>query len=445
MKEIFSKLYGNLVVLRNWPGQHRIPYLPEEELHALRDRRLREIVRYAAETVPYYQKFFRAEGIDPREIRSAGDLDRLPLIDKEMVRKDPTLFVSISRKGRKAIPFVTSGTTGAPLNIWHDLDSLLANIAFGEREREVESKMCGRPFGYRMVRIVIPDSMILKVDHLYQQKTFIPVRPERLILSVLDPIEEIVKAINRFRPHVIRSYGSFLETMFRILALRKTDMHLPKVLIYVSDSMTTEARSLIEKEFGVPVLSLYNAVEAFKIGFFCERRRGFHIHEDLCHVKVVNPTGQRVANEEKGEVVISNLINRGMVLLNYRLGDIASMSNERCPCGRTLPLLSELEGRAQDTLFLQDGRFINPMLIWGVIKKRPEVVRYQFIQHEPERFELKLVTVDREVYERILGQILADLKNLLGASAVIEAEYHEQINPQPGVKFRQVMSLCKQS
>jgi hypothetical protein len=110
-----------------------------------------------------------------------------------------------------------------------------------------------------------------------------------------------------------------------------------------------------------------------------------------------------------------------------------------------LPLLSELEGSVQDTLFLQDGRFINPMLIWGVIKKRPEVVRYQFIQHEPERFELKLVTVDREVYERILGQILADLKNLLGASAVIEAEYHEQINPQPGVKFRQVMSLCKQS
>jgi hypothetical protein len=41
-----------------------------------------------------------------------------------------------------------------------------------------------------------------------------------------------------------------------------------------------------------------------------------------------------------GEVVVSNLVNRETVLLNYRLGDVAASLPDRCPCGRSLPLLS---------------------------------------------------------------------------------------------------------
>lgn len=118
---IFNKISGNVLVLINLWRQRQIPYLPEEKLWTLRDARLRKIVRYVAETVPYYQNLFQTEKIDPREIMSVKDLDHLPLIDREMVRKDPTQFVSLSRKGIRGVPFITSGTTGSPLTIWHDL------------------------------------------------------------------------------------------------------------------------------------------------------------------------------------------------------------------------------------------------------------------------------------------------------------------------------------
>ncbi len=221
-------------------------------------------------------------------------------------------------------------------------------------------------------------------------------------------------------------------------------MHLPRLLVYGADGMTREGRSLIEEKFGIPVLSLYNAVEAFKVGFFCEERKDFHLHEDLCHVKIINEEGQKVANGEKGEVVISNLINRGTVLLNYRLGDVASMSSERCPCGRTLPLLSELAGRIEDTLFLLDGRFIHPRLIWEVIKQRDGILKYQFIQHEPKRFELRFMTVNQEVYQHMVDGILDDLQDLLGESVIIESEYDGELKPQGGGKFRPVLSFCRQ-
>jgi phenylacetate-CoA ligase len=161
-------------------------------------------------------------------------------------------------------------------------------------------------------------------------------------------------------------------------------------------------------------------------------------------LKIVNEGGQRVADGEKGEVVISNLVNRGTVLLNYRLGDVAAMSNKPCPCGRTLPFLSELEGRVEDILFLPDGRFIHPRLVWETLKQKEGILKYQLIQHELDRFELKLSTIDPETYQRIIHGIASDLQNLLGKSATIESEYCEEIKlPQEG-KFRPVLSLCTQ-
>jgi phenylacetate-CoA ligase len=78
-----GQLTDALDVLRLLPAQHRIPFLPREKVAALRDARIRDIVRYAAETVPHYRDLFAREGIDPREIRSASELRQLPLIDKQ--------------------------------------------------------------------------------------------------------------------------------------------------------------------------------------------------------------------------------------------------------------------------------------------------------------------------------------------------------------------------
>jgi phenylacetate-CoA ligase len=439
--DLFRKLYGNGVVLLNLRGQGRLSYLPAEELRALRDERLKRMVRYAAATVPYYQRVFRAQRIDPRDIRSVDDLGQLPLLDKQTVREAPELFVSTSQQGRKSIPFLTSGSTGIPLHIYHDPYSLLANIAFGERERAVVTSLCRTSLGYREAYIFYAGSIGERVRRFYEQSTFIPIRPQRLSLSVLEPVEDIVQAINRFRPDVMISYGSYLEILFRLLHLRRLQMYLPQALIYVSDAMTSDGRHFIEEKFAVPVLSRYSAAEAFKIGFVCEERKAFHLHEDLCHLKIVNSSGEQVADGEMGEVVISNLINRGTVLLNYRLGDLAVMSPERCSCGRTLPLLAEIEGRVEDTIFLPDGEFIHPRAIWGVMKQNPAVLRYQLIQQTPQHFELRLVTVDRTAYEAVLGEILTQLRQLLGGEISLESAYYPTLDPPQTGKFRSVIAL----
>ena len=72
------------------------------------------------------------------------------------------------------------------------------------------------------------------------------------------------------------------------------------------------------------------------------------------------------------------------------------------------------------------------------------MLKYQLMQHKPERCELRLVTVDYQSYQLVVGAILADLRRLLGESAVIDSEYYTALEPEASGKFRPVMSKCKQ-
>jgi len=87
------------------------------------------------------------------------------------------------------------------------------------------------------------------------------------------------------------SYAAFLETFFRLLVTREPPRYLPKVVSYGSGGMSAEGRSLIKNHFGLAVLSNYSAVEALKLAFLCEESAGFHIHEDLCDVRLLDPSG----------------------------------------------------------------------------------------------------------------------------------------------------------
>ena len=419
----------------------RAPYRSLERLCELRDARLRTLVAYAAETVPYYRDLFASQGIDPDAIRTLADLERLPIIEKEEVQADPERFRSSSVLGREAIPFRTSGSTGMPLLLYHDRRSLLANLVWGERERTIEARLCGRRIRYLAVDIEWSKSTSKHARAFYRSTTFIPFRPGRESIAVDTPIDAIVARINALRPDVVRGYGTYLEMMFRTIERRGLEFHVPKVIVYVSDLMSAEGRRFIESRFAVPVISRYSAVEAFKIGFTCEERGGFHLHEDLCPVRIVDRDGRVLPMGEQGEVVITNLVNHGTVLFNYRLGDVGVRSAEPCRCGRMLPLLAELQGRVGDFILRPGGRIVDSTEITAVVTSKEGVLRYQLVQHEPERFELRLQTATEEDWSRVRGPIVADLKALLGGSPHVEMVRRERIDPEPQAKFRRVFSL----
>jgi phenylacetate-CoA ligase len=421
-------------------GQRSIPYAPRAYVERLRDSRVRRLVRYAARTVPFYREAFVRLGLDPREIRTASDLARLPLVEKDDLRRDPEAFVSTSRTGRDAIPFETSGSTGSRVRIFHDRRSLLANIAYGERERAVVAHVLGRETGYREAILGYAGGTLDKVSAFYRDWTWIPARPDRLALLVTDPLASNVEAINRFRPDVVFGYGSHLHALARAVSAGTIVLERPKLVIYAAEPLSNAQRREIEVALGAPAISRYTAVEAFKIAYLCERRTGFHAHEDLAHLRIVDGDGRTVRDGDTGNVVLSNLVNRGTVLLNYLTTDLSRWSAAPCPCGRTQRTLDEIDGRVEDLLELPNGELVHPRAVWGILKSHSEVLGYQLVQREPARFLLKLVMAGADDYARLAPRLGGDMAAMLGPGMTVETERCESVPREAGGKVRMVVA-----
>jgi phenylacetate-CoA ligase len=436
---LVRRAQGTLTILRRLPGQRRVPFLPAERVRELRDERLRELVSHAAATVPHYAD------LDPREFHSADDLSRLPLLEKRLVQAEPGRFRSTAISAEDTVTLATAGSTGMPVHVPRDRNSLLAMVAYSERERVVESRLCGARYRYPVLQIVNPRGNVVQVLNALGRTSFRPLRPRLHDVSVSSPVEEAAQEIARVRPRVIRGFGSYIELLFRALAAGTVSFPLPRVVLYAGDALSPEGRELIRTTFGVPVISRYAAAEAIRIGYFCELGTGFHLHEDLCHVSVVGPDGRPAPPGERGEVVVTDLTNRLLVLVNYRLGDFARIGPDPCPCGRSSRLLTHLEGRTSDVIRLRDGTFVHPLLLEGAIRRLGTgVLRFQVVQEEPDSFLVKLVTADSHSFAHACDEVVPVLREWLRGASV-EAERHDEIDAEPSGKFRSFVLLPQQT
>jgi phenylacetate-CoA ligase len=314
----------------------------------------------------------------------------------------------------------------------------LHNLAVGERERAPVNQLCGS-FRPKELYVGYETSTFKKVTAFYETNLLMPVRPRRRFVSLSTPPEQVVELLERERPDVLVGYGGWLDLFFRTAAARGLSFPPPKVVLYMGEALPTGGRELIEGQFGIPLLSRYNAVESFKIGFTCAERRGFHLHEDLCHLRIVRRDGTPAAVGEKGSVLLTNLVGRATVLINYPIGDIAALSPETCACGRTFALLSELDGRLEDVITLEDGSFVHPRSVWQVFKDDAHVLQYRLIQRGPRDFEVQLATLDDPAFERAIARARPTLTILLGADAAITCQRLPALDLRQGGKFRAVL------
>ncbi len=61
-------------------------YWSNERLEDYQNKRLRHLVKYAYDYVPFYHKKFRELGLKPPDIKTKKDLNKLPIIPKNEIR-----------------------------------------------------------------------------------------------------------------------------------------------------------------------------------------------------------------------------------------------------------------------------------------------------------------------------------------------------------------------
>ncbi len=440
---IMERLYWNAYLATQMRGQARYPFQPLARILGDQARRVRAIVAHAYRYVPYYRETMARLGLSPADFRVAEDLARLPLLEREQLQRDPERFISTAWPISRHLKLRSGGSTGAPCTIYHDAQALFQSAAHGERERTILASLVGRSFGYRETVIASAFGASPEVQGYLRRHALFPrgARIERQYLSLLDPPEVNARLLNEFRPDVIQSYGSYLEILFPYLQAAGVAFHRPRVVTYASDGLSESVRRLIVEDLHIPVLSTYQAIEAFKIGFECLAHRGLHLNVDLCPLRIVDAEGRPVEPGASGDVVVSNLVNRATVVLNYRLGDVARLLPERCPCGRTLPLLSFVEGRADDLLRLPSGELLHPQAVRTIFTEEQQIWRYQVVQRTPTRFGVAIVAADTLDRESARKRIAAKFVSRFGPGVSVDMAFVESLPCTPAGKFRPVMAL----
>jgi len=421
--------------------ERRVPFWPSERIERRQRRRLRAMIRHAYGTVPFYRRVMDERGLRPEDVRTAEDLTRLPIVEREQLQRDPESFLSTAWPADRHVRLRSGGSTGAPRTVHHDAAALLANAAHGERERSIVSSLIGRRVGYRETDIATRFSSAAEVRRSAHAHSLIParVRIERQYLSLLDPPADLACQIGAFRPDVLHGFGSAMALLFAYHRATGVGFHRPSVVTFSADAMPEAARRLIEIEYGIPVLGTYQAIEALKIGFECGHGRGYHLNTDLYPLRLVDPEGRDVAAGASGEVVVSNLVKRATVLLNYRLGDLATLAPAPCPCGRTLPLLASVDGRRDDIIALPSGRIVHPQALRSVFIAQPEVWQYQVVQETPTRFAAAVVAAPGADQDGLRERLATGLVARLGDPVAFDIRFVEALARTPGGKVRTIV------
>lgn len=412
----------------------RTQWLSPGALRELQFRRLKEHLDFAYREVPYYQRVFAEHGLSPAQIASFADFSRLPCLTREEIRR-LRADLEPRRPIRGAHAVSTGGSTGAPVTVMTDPRKSSAGDAARLRAHRWFGVDVGAP------EIVLWGSPI----EGGRQDTVRNLR-DRLInstfLSAFDMGEaalgRYVKALARKRPAKIFGYASAVYLLARYLRRIgwTTPGSWPLAIFVTAEPLFPFQRSLIESVFGAPVAVEYGARDAGLIANQCPAG-GLHVNAEGILLELGPADGS--ASESGGEVIVTNLDSWAMPIIRYRTGDVAEAGGETCACGRGLPLLGQVQGRATDFLVTPDGRVMHALAVIYVMREIAAVEEFQIVQEEVDRLRVLVVSEPADD-GGTRAAIVAGFRRLFGPDATISVDVVDAIPRAPSGKFRHVIS-----
>ena len=403
-------------------------WLSAGELEALQLERLNALLRHAADTVPFY-----APRQLPRRIEQLDDLRALPMLEKSEVRSAGSTLLSLAGP-RSAIEIHTGGTTGMPLNIRCDRETLQRNYAFFARL----TRWAGVPSGARVATFA--GRTFIRPDQSAPPYWRMNHAANTLLLSSyhLSPstMASYVERLGTFQPDLIDSYPSSIELVARHIVATGSKAVRPKAVITSSETLFPETRALIEEAFGCRVFDHYGAAEMAALITQCEHGN-YHVNPEFGIVEILKD-GEPVAPFETGEIVATGFINPVMPLIRYRTGDLAVRGHSNCPCGRAFPTIERIIGRLDDVIVTPDGRRVGRLD--PIFKAVASLLETRIVQDAPDHVTLEVVLQD-PLPDAERRTLIRELANRLGPLMKIDLVEVPSIPRTASGKLRTVVNL----
>jgi len=423
---------GAVNVFRLLMQARRNQWLKPAELEELQAQRLRAMVRHAYDNTIYYRRKFKESGITPEDIRSSEDLKKLPMTTKDDVRRyGLTEMVSNGLKLDKCRIVPTSGSSGTPMKVVYDHNADDFSKAINLRSM-VEN---GLRFTDRMVNL--GDTRTAKKPLWFQKLGILNLQT----IDIFDDIDKEVTTLLNINPESMIGYASQLRLLSEYKLKHDLKELNPDTIFTTAEILDPDTRHTINTAFDLEVIDLFGCIEVNRTAWECQEHCGYHMDVDSVVMELLDD-GESVSAGERGEVVYTSLYNYAMPLIRYQVGDIATPTDETCPCGRGLPLLKSVEGRKDDFIHLPSGKIISPITMHLIVKHTPEIVECQIIQESLDKISVNLVVTNK--FTNVMSErLIREIKQALNDELAVDIHVVDAIERGPNGKMRMVISKVK--
>jgi phenylacetate-CoA ligase len=413
----------------------RSQYWPLERLHALRLSRLKTLLNHAREQVPYYRALFAKLEFEVDSLTSTADLQRLPFLDKAVIRANTEALKSNQAKDLARCN--TGGSSGEPLIFFIGNERVSHDVAAKWRATRWWNVNIGDPeivLWGSSIELSAQDRVRRFRDRVMRTKLL----PAFEMSS--DKVADFIVEIQSTRPKMLFGYPSALAHIARQAQeqnIRLDNLGI-KVAFVTSERLYAHQRQLIQAVFGCPVANGYGGRDAGFIAHQCPAG-GMHLtYEDII-VEIIDAEGRVLAPGERGEIVVTHLASKAFPFIRYRTGDIGVLDNQPCACGRTLPLLKSIEGRSTDFLVAKNGTVMHGLSLIYLVRDLPGVRQFKIVQESLDLTRIQLVT-DAHFDLAQLAHIERGSKARLGEEVKVEVSLVNAIAAEKSGKYRYVVS-----
>jgi len=414
----------------------------KDELEAYQNEQLRKLIKHAYETVPYYQRIFKENRLQPSDIMTCADLPKLPVLTRRDIIEHSRELISTAIKPRQLIYGQTSGTTGSPLQVYYDRATI--NISYAALDRQYQWAGCNLSrFGDRIAvgrgNLIVPLSK--KKPPFWRQNYL----HNQLLLSSFHlsrkNLPHYFDKLERFQPKVLDGYPSVLYILAKFL--KNNSMKFPlNAVITSSETLYDFQREVIEESFECKIFDYYTLAERVAFATECEKHEGHHLNSEYGITEIVDKDNLQLPNGKAGRLVGTSLHNFGMPMIRYVTNDMTAVKQDPCSCGRGLPLMEDVATKAEDIITLEDGRLIPPTVFEHPFKSLKSVEASQVIQKDYNSFYVKVIP--NEAYnESDTEHIIHECKSRLGNNISVEVELVKELPRTKSGKQRFVISEVK--
>jgi len=405
--------------------------LDSSSLEILEISKLRKILEFAYDNVPFYHEKLKGAGLKPSDVRKLSDMKKIPFTTKKEIQSAPLKdMVARGVDINKCVRNRTSGSSGLSLT------TLAA-----KKTDDYDTTMWLRAYFLNGMRL--RDKMIVVKDlsaHPKPPKRWVEYLGlmKRQYISVFENPKKMAMFFASEKPEIIQSYPSSLliaADLYEDLLVAK-----PRLVFTYAELLDSRSRDSIAKAFEANLFDYYGSSEIGLISWECKEHSNYHINADNIIMEFIGKDEEILAPGEEGEIVCTSLYNFEMPLIRYRQEDIGAAVDEKCSCGVRLPLMRMAGGRKDDFLHTTQGRIVPPTIFYPFpFENFEKISQFRVIQESRSKLKIQLV-LKSSIEDSVLEKARENIRRVFGKDMEAEFEIFDNLEREPSGKLRKIIS-----